>query len=357
VSRALHIVDAATSPDDLAQVALLAGEADAVASAGPPPRRTPAEFTPPPVRAFHAPLGLPALSGRRMAAFADAFDVIHALSPAAALAALAAGRRAGKPVILSLTHPPRRRPLRTLLAALLAGEATAAVPTEALRRHLLRLGAPEAGVRVLPPAAAAVDARDERRQRTRRALGLGEDAFVVAAPGEVTHAAGQKYVCWAHAIVRNILPSLCTLVPGTGRALRSVKFFGRNTGYGGEILFTDGRVAAADALAAADAAAFFGARRTPAAPLAAAMAAPLPTAATDTPVAAELTDRGRAAILIPPNEPREAAAAVLRLIEDGEHAGRLSAAAAAIAAERFAPPRCRERLEAIYAEAGGAASA
>ncbi|HUS48096.1 MAG TPA: glycosyltransferase, partial [Phycisphaerae bacterium] len=121
--------------------------------------------------------------------------------------------------------------------------------------------------------------------------------------------------------------------------------------FGHEALFAEEAFSLAESLAAADAAVFFHKRDCGVTALAAAMAAGLPIACSDTPDARECTRGGRAAVLAQPASPPSAAAAALKLIEDHDLASRCARAAAAIAAENFAPDACRTKLREVHAAA------
>jgi len=343
-------VDRFAPRDCLMQLGLLAGEGDRILSVGPPPCA--AELTAS-VEGVHAPLGSARLCGRRIAGLVGEAEVIHAWSPAALTAALGAARLRCLPVVYSLPHLPRAGELGRLVELSAAGMLTLTVPTEASREALLRAGAAAAGVCVLPPAAAGIPNRDELRYRTRELLGLAESDFLLVAPGEMARDAGHMHAAWAQAMVRHVRGDLKLLLPGTGQALRAVEFFSARTGFGDEVLFVEDGLGLGESLAAGDAAVFFHTRDSGVSALAAAMSAGLPIACSNTPDAAECTAAARAAILVPPGEPRAAGAAILELIENTALARRLAEAAKAIATSRFAPDTCRRSLRRIHDAAAG----
>ncbi len=345
MTKAIHIIAPDVPRDCLQSLALLVAEADVILSVGPAQRCDELRRQ---VQAVHAPLGSPAACGRRIAGFIGDADLIHAWSPTACRAAREAARLARLPVLYSLPCLPNADDLRYFLEPACAGLVGLTVPTEASRRSLLRCGAPEGSVHVLPPAAEPISHIEQRRLRVREALGADESDFILVAPDEMIRDAGHMYASWAHAIVRAIRPGVRLFLPGGGPAFRSVKFFAGTTGYDDEVFITEDRFGLADTLAAADGAVFFQRRDSGVSTLASAMAAGLPIAASRTPDAAECTDSGAAAILADPGEGRTAAAAMLKLTEDGELTDRLSDAAKAIAAERFAVKKCRAKLEEIY---------
>jgi glycosyltransferase involved in cell wall biosynthesis len=350
----LNIVDGSTPQDCLRSLGLLAGEGELIVSVGPAPRL--AELTRP-VRAVHAPLGSPRLCGRRIARLVGQAGVIHAWSPGGFEAAREAARLAGLPVFYSLPCLPRHGRLHRILELACGGFAHLTVPTNASRETLLRAGAPGSSVHVLSPPAEPPADRDRRRRGTRESLGLADRDFLLVAPGEMTRDAGHKYAAWAHAIVRHVRKGVKLLLPSAGAALGSVKFFSATTGFADDVILAEDRFALPDSLAAADAALFFHTCDCGITAIAAAMAAGVPIACSNTPDAAECTSNGQAAILVEPGQPRSTAGAVLRLIEEADLAGCLAGAGGDIARQNFAPDECRKSLQQIYAAAASASRA
>jgi hypothetical protein len=354
VKNVLHIVDAAAPQDCLKQLSLLAGPSDRIVSVGAAPARNDLVR---PVEPVHAPLGSARLCGRRVAALAGDADVIHAWSAVGLKAARAAAMMTGLPVICTLPHLPARAELEGILDVACAGPLSLTVPTEASRAELIRRGAPAVAAHVLNPPAAPLAGQEGTREAVRKELGLIKSDFLLVAPGEMTRDAGQTCAAWAHAMVRHIRSGVKLLLPGSGEAFGSVRFFSARTGFAEDVLVTEGRLSLAESLAAADAAVFFHKRDCGVSALAAAMAASLPIACSNTPDAAECTAGGKAALLVKPAEPRAAAQAVLRLIESAALARRIARKAKAVAAKSFDPAACRRRLSEIHAATAAACAA
>lgn len=345
MAKALHILDRKTRADMLDQLALLAGANDVAVSPGPVPRRSLGM----PIAAFHRPLGSPRLAGWPMRPYARQADVIHAWSLDAMRAGAELALAARKPMVISLPAAGPRRDVAAVRQVVGAGLFSATVPTRAARAALIRSGLPEHAVHVLPPAAAEMPDRPAVRRRVREALGVAEDEKVVVAPDPMVRHAGHAIASWAHAIVRQVLGSVSLLFPGGGPHAAHVRFFAGTTGYNSEVFFPGERWTVGEALAAADVAVLFHEREVGVGTLAAAMAAGLPIAASRLNDVAELAPDGEGALLVEAGDPRAAAAALLRLLEDADLAERLAAAAQRRAAEAFAPQRCRKRLGEIYA--------
>jgi len=345
--RVLHIVEEKTPPDLLEQLALLTGADDTVLSVGRPPRPGP----PVAIRPVHRPMGSARLAGIRMRPAAESADILHAWSPGAMRAGIELSLAAGKALVASLACVGTAGEVRAVREAVGPGLLTLTVPTRRAREALIRRGLPERFVHVLPPAAGETADRAATRTRVRKSLGIGEAVPLVVAPDTMAAGAGHDIACWAHAIVCKVLGGLCLLLPGGGRKERHVRFFSGTTGHGDAVFFTGDRFSRVEALAASDVAAFFREREVGLSAVAAAAAAGLGIAASRTGDIAELVPDGEAALLVEPGDPRAAAGALLKLIEQPDLAERLGAAARRRAAESLKPAVCRRRLEEIYAAA------
>lgn len=341
----LHVIDRDGPGSLLDQLSLLIGPDDGIASVGPPPEDW---LAPAAVLSVHVPLGQPRLCGRQMAELAGPGMILHAWSHAAALAgdAIPQQRKAG--LVWSLAQPPRGQSLRDALRLARSRGACLTVPTIACRQYLLHAGVGEDSIRLLPPAAVPVDHRLTRRSRTRAMLGLEDRHRLIVAPCDITRDGGHKPACWAFAILRQVRDDLRLLLPGRTTRGRGVLSFAQSTGHGCEIFFTQDRIPPQDCLAAADLAVFLPTRDADVYSLATAMAAGLPIVASATSDIAETAPHEQAALLTPPGDPRSAAAAILRLLEDSELARRLLARSVELAG-RFAPLHARRVLEDLRA--------
>jgi glycosyltransferase involved in cell wall biosynthesis len=341
----LHMVDARTPADCLDQLSLLADPEDRVVSIGAPPAYPGLARS---VEAVHCPLGIPGLTGRRLAGRFPQADLVHVWSVRSVMAGLALGEHRRCGLVLSLPCVPDPSQAANLLEDLRAGRVTVTVPTAAARTRLLSVGAPPDSVHVLPVAAEGVDGVQERRRRVRSALGLADADRLLVVPAEMTSAAGHVYAVWAHAVVRQVHPNLKLLLPGGGPVRNHVRFFAGTTGYDDEIHLTEDRFPRADALAAADIAALMCTGDCGVSALVASMAAGLPIAAGDTPDAAEVAPHEQAAILAAPATPRAASAAILRLVDDPDLGARLGATARRIAQEGHSVAMAKAALRRVY---------
>jgi hypothetical protein len=327
--RTFHLIDTRTPGDLLDQLAETAGPEDRVVSVGPAPDCMAGRAA---VRAVHVPLGVPKLAAGRVREACAGAGRIHCWSAAAFLAAFEGCGKAGTPTLLSLAGEwdlPLGRPLAR---ALKAARVTVQVPSRATADALAASGF-DGLVDVVRPAAAGPAESRRRRERARSAMGLAEADRLVVSPGWMVRGAGHKIASWAHAIVRHIRREgqikLAFCRPGPNEP--HVRRFAATTGFDDDVLFTfPGRARAAlvceadqaphateleppDVLAAADAAVFFG-PVVQAHALLQARAARLPLAVARTAHAVELAGNG--AILVPPDTPRDASAALLQMVEE-----------------------------------------
>ena len=328
------------SRDFLCQLAMLAGPDDVIVSVGPSPQSVDFGL---PIKTFRAPMGLAALAGRGMSELAGECDVIHAWTPWAATAR--------PPLLLSLAYlDPADRRLKGFVKKLTGATPALTVPTEVSRKSLIAMGAPDEAVYVLPPAAQAATGCDKKRREFRKRLGVGEDEFLIAAPGEINRYSGHEYASWVCAILRRFIPRVRLVIPGVGPGFRKVESFVASTGFADVQQMTgnmDG-IGIDDVLCAADMAVFFHQSDCGVSALAAAMAHALPIVACRTPDIAQCAPDKEAALLVRPKDPREASAAVAELINNSDLAKSLAETARQRAERYFDPKKCREKLHEIY---------
>ena len=343
MARAIHIIGADAPADMLAQAAALAAANETIVSIGPARRRP--QFDRQTV-SLRAPLGSAALAGLQLRGLTRDAELLHAWSPAAAAAARWAAR--GRSVLLSLPHLRGLHQADVAISGVFDRLWTLTVPTDAQRRVLITLGLGPERVFVLPPAAEPNGDADRRRGSVRGQLGLDNGQFLLAAGGEMVHANGHKPACWAHAMARILTDRTRLVFPGSGPARQAIEAFARSTGYDREIFFTAESLSPPDVLAAADAAVFLQRHDCGVGALAAAMACGLPILASDRPEIAACAPPGRAALLSPPGDMRQAADNLLTLARDAKLRKKLGREASILAAEQFAPDIASVTLRTIY---------
>ena len=347
----MHVIDPTTPAFMRRQVELLAGPDEKIAQVGLSADGGPARGCHHVVR---SPLNSDWLAGLELSRVAGRARVVHAWGMRACQAARVAGWLHGRPVLLSLACVPGAGQVKWLIGKAGGGGLDVTVPTLASRQRLLQLGMPERSVHVLPPAAPACGDAAARRQRVRGQLGLQNGQFLIVAPSEMTRADGHRMASWAHAILRRIESGVFLLMPGGGPDERGIRSFVVTTGFAGEVFFPGDRMSTPDALAASDLAVFFHDRDCGVGAMAWAMAAGLPVAASRTRDLAECAPDGVAGLLAAPHDPRQASAAILRIMQDPALRQRLGQEAARRAGEMFAPSVVRGRLDGIYAAVGSA---
>jgi hypothetical protein len=341
----IHVIDALAPVDMLDQMLSLRRSGEKVVSLGPAPAYPPLG----PVQTLHAPLGLEDLCSRRLAKIPLWGSVIHAWSATVLKAACSAAERIDGKVVFSMGHLPYGDALAPLVWDIGRFGCTVTVPTTVAKERLLGAGADPTRAAVLPPTAESVDQPAELRSELRRGLGLSDEHVLMAAPSEMIRPAGHKWASWSHAIVRNILPNGRLIFPGAGPLESAVRFFANTTGYIDEAYFTGYRFTIPAVLAGSDIGLFFYEKDCGLVRLVRAMAAGLPILAGATEDISEICRHEENALLVRCGDPRGASAAMLRLMDEPDLAGRLGRQARNDVLETLAPERVRNRLEKIYA--------
>ena len=293
----LHLMDRDTPLEMRDQLVLLVGSDDHIVSVGPiPPTedRLPAE-------PIHAPLGLAGATGRHIARRIGPVRLVHAWSARAAHAGKGIAQRQGVPLILSLPGAAPNGCDRW------CGEAHLTIPTEASRRRLIQLGIDAARISVLPPAARPIVNAADGRRKIRQQLGLTDDEILMVAPGELIRPMQHKIVCWSHAMLRYVDPTVRLLLPDDGVDRPFVYSFARGAGFIDETYGPFPPSRRSEALAAADLALLVPRDDIGTSILAECLAAGVPTAAFRTPGLAECA--GEAVQFATADTPRAAAQA------------------------------------------------
>ncbi|MHC4562993.1 MAG: glycosyltransferase [Planctomycetota bacterium] len=345
MARVLHVIDRNTRLDMLDQLAMLSGPEDRIVSIGPAPQAEDRLAIAP----THRPLGSASLCALRMRSIARDVDVIHAWSDVAHRVGEIVTRSRPRALICSLPTTPASRPSGILLRATHRGQTVWTVPTDSAKGRLAQSGVPVERIFVLPPAALPPDNAQQRRQRFRRELGIGDDQFIIVAPGEMIRPGGHKVAAWVHAMLKYVTSNVHLFMPDSGPLERTVLAFADGAGFIDDIFGPWPPSRRADALAASDAALLCHSRNCGTAAVAHSMAAGLPVVTFAT---GDLVESGGDAILhTAASAPRGAAQAVLRLIEEPDLAADLAERGRQRAAARFDPATIRAHLADIYADA------
>lgn len=149
----------------------------------------------------------------------EPFDLIHAWSPAALLAAAMAGSAR-----LVFT-PPLQRLMRTihLLRAVMAyRQVEVVVPSATLDRMLIQRGVAPEHCHLIRPGVDFAQVQRRKNPALRQALGLAPDTIVILAVGESTAPAGHDKAAWAASILHSINPRFRLILWGRGDAIARV---------------------------------------------------------------------------------------------------------------------------------------
>ncbi len=344
--RALHVIDRSCGGEAVGEALVLAGRSGRILWIGP--------------LSGAARLVLPGGAGPRIVPAAvsqlechgrkllegllEGGAVCHCWSAGAAWKVLAALGGPPGPMVIRLAGQPSEGQVAQLEELSCVQAVPIVVPTAAAAAQL-RGGELAGEIHVIPPTAARTDRRQRRPARERLRIRRGE--FAIVAPGEAHRRNGHKLAVWAVAILAVADLPVRLILQQTGRAAREVFQFAAEAGFSRQVVLSD--AALPEVLAAGDAAAFLGPDLPPAFSAASAMAARLPIVAAETAAAREWLTHGQNALLVPPEQARAAAKALMRLIGDRKLASRLRRSARTFAAEHFGPRILRRRWQELYA--------
>jgi glycosyltransferase involved in cell wall biosynthesis len=312
--------------------------------------------------------------GRLEAIFAERnFDVVHTHCAKAGAVGRVAAHRAGVPRIVHTFHglpfhqfqsavrrqayvSIERRLGRMTDVALCVGSAVAA---EAVRRELV---APERvtviGVAVDGPGrqrASMSARRPEARRRARAALGLPDDAFVVAAVGRLTYQkAPEDFVS---AIVRLGRPDVIGVWVGAGDLGDRVARRVRELPPGARVILAGERTDVLDVLPGFDVFAMPSRYEGLPTAIVEAMICGVPVVATAVNAVPDLVVPGVTGMLVPPGRPGQLAAAIRYLLDSPGIAARMATEARARLADHYGDPELRTALTDAYSLVGVAEQA
>ncbi|HEX6750636.1 MAG TPA: glycosyltransferase [Longimicrobium sp.] len=284
---------------------------------------------------------------------AERVDVIHGHYLGPAVTASIVGAVTGTPAVATLhgagdLSVERHRALKAAL--LNRGLRRVVFVSEALRRQVLAQGGLRAGLtEVIPNGIDPTRFTPRRDPSLRRELGIGDDAFVIAAVGNVREAKGYDVLLRAAALLRDRVPDLRVVIAGEAKGALYDDLLARRSelGIGERVTFAGFREDVAGVLAASDAFALTSRSEGFSLSTVQAMAMGLPVVATRCGGPEELMDDGATGLLVENGSPRAVADALARVHGDAALRARLGAAAARAACERFsvdAQVRAYERL-------------
>ena len=286
----------------------------------------------------------------------EQFDVVHTHLTYANILGNLAGRWSGTPVVSSLHNtavdPVHAHPLRDRLELLALRYWAARVVAVAGR--IAEIYQPLLGGRAVDVAlnAAAPFALLDEAERclVRAELGLTPEQILLIAVGRLSAQKAYPDLLQAFALVRQTCPQAQLLIVGEGALRGVIESRIRELGLGGSVVLAGIRPDVPRLLQAADI--FVMSSHFEGLPVAVleAMTAGLPLAATDVGEIAAVAPP-EAALLTPPQQPEQLAAAILTLAQDPARRKAAGMAARQIALERFSPDAWVRRLVQIYTAA------
>jgi glycosyltransferase involved in cell wall biosynthesis len=235
---------------------------------------------------------------------------------------LAIGTLVGGKIIYSPIGFPNRQAIRWLRAVMSYREVHVVCPTDTMRRALVENGVPIERCHLIRPAVEFGKIRGRRNRALRAKLGIGDDDYVMLAPGESSRDAGHERACWAASILHVLDPKYKLLIWGRGEVAPKLDHFEARVGQTEMLIDAEvqlrERVPFESILGAADCVLVTAQAPTATLPISVCMAAGLPiVAAVSTTVAELLEDRHTALMLSDPT-PRRLAQRVLDLRENSQ---------------------------------------
>jgi glycosyltransferase involved in cell wall biosynthesis len=196
-------------------------------------------------------------------------------------------------------------------------------------------------------------AKDTARQEIRREFGLGDDALVVGEIGHICRRKGQIHLIRALPTVLAQLPQTRLLLVGCDQNAKmlpyisKVKQEARRLGVDGQVIFAGSRQDIPEILAALDLFALPSLEEGHPLAVLEAMACRTPVVASAVGGLPEMTCSGKTGVLVPPGNSQALAAALLRLLGDGDLRRRLSTGAQEVVRRQFSPMSQVPQIEAV----------
>lgn len=283
-------------------------------------------------------------------------DVVHTHLWGADFWGRLAARRARIPVIVTTAHNVDSWKRWYHLAAdrWLAGGTRLVAVSQEVRGFYEDRGVGPGRWRVIHNGVAEV-ATPPRDRAPLRALGIADQAPVVAIVGRLVPAKGPGIFLEAVARAAIAMPALKALVIGDGPLRPRLEARARQLGLEGRVVFAGLRHDVADLLSGIDALAFSSEREGLSMAMLEAMAAGVPVVATRVGGTPELIEPGVTGILVPPGQPQALADGLLTVLRSPDQAQGLRRAARERVRARFSLPRMIEAYEEVYAGASGTA--
>ncbi len=287
------------------------------------------------------------------------FDLVHTHTSKAGLLGRVAACLAGVPRLVHTAHGhvfygyygPVRSRLFVWLERWAAGFTDRLIAlTSAEEADQLRFGvAPAAKFAVIHSGVdfAPFHRQGSGRQEVRAGLGIDPEGLVIGTLGRLTAVKGQADLVRAFALVRRQVEAAWLLLVGDGEEREALEDLARRLGVRDRVVFAGWRDEVPAVLRAMDIFAFPSLNEGMGKALVEAMYAGLPVVATRVGGVPELIHEGLDGLLVPPSQPAELAAALLRLVLDAPQRQVMGRAAAQHAGE-YSVEKMIEKLAALY---------
>ncbi len=281
------------------------------------------------------------------------FDVVHSHGSGAMAFAVPAGVIARTPVIVRTEHnvvysgSRQRRLLRRFAA--LREDAQIAVSEAVRLSHIRDGGVPaERFVTIRNGIAAERLAVQSGRDEVSRSLGISKNTVVALAVGSLTEQKDYMNLLKAAAIVVARFPDIVFLIAGGGVLEGDLTSAASALGVGEQVRFLGERDDVPLLLRRADIMVNSSAWEGLPITILEAMAAGVPTVATDVGGTAEVISGDDCGLVVPSKDPKSLAAAILRLAESPELREQLSTRARQIYLRRYTAEQMTRETEALY---------
>jgi len=217
-----------------------------------------------------------------------------------------------------------------------------------VQRRLVQSGIPLEATTVIRPGVDSAAIGRAKQTFRRSDLGLPPEGRVLLTASPPSRAGGQYYAIWAAAILHQVWPDACLVVPGTSREQRRLARFVERIYCPQIYFFTGDRYSPAELLAVSDMLVVPAVDDVPTAWLAWAMSASVPIVGSAVPAVTELITDRQNGFLCEPGAPQTLATGIRSAAESGDTARQCVEAARTQARELFSARPCVDRyLEVI----------
>jgi len=246
-------------------------------------------------------------------------DIVFAWGSAAATAA-SVSALAGLPIVMTISDPADTFNAGQWWQRYGGGgrRIDCVCSSETIQRRLIDTGIPATSIVLIRPGFDLSELRRAKETINRTDLGLPQTGRVLLTASPPSRAGGQFFAVWAAAIVHQIWPDACLVIPGISREQNRLRRLIEQI-YCPQIYFpVDNQYSPTELLSISDALIFPALADVPTSWLAWAQASEVPIAGCAVPAVTELVHDGHTGFLCQPGDPHLLAIATRRAIESGE---------------------------------------